>query len=317
MLAPSTQVIMKRLVVITLIALTIFAAIIGAVWLTGRNIYEVDQPITATPSDCGSGTRVAVIGDYGLAGQAEAEVAALLDRWGVDSIVTTGDNNYMDGAAETIDANIGQYYHAYIAPYQGTYGAGATASDNRFFPALGNHDWYTPGAQPYLDYFTLPGNERYYTVQRGPIEFFILDADKNEPDGYSADSVQAQWLQQQLAASDAPWKIVLLHDPPYSSSLRHGSDRKVQWPYAAWGAHVVIAGHDHQYERLQVNGLLYFVNGAGGKDLYPFELRPVAGSIVRYNQDYGAQLINATPQCLNLSFFSRADVLIDSVTLRQ
>ena len=55
----------------------------------------------------------------------------------------------------------------------------------------------------------------------------------------------------------------------------------------------------------------------GGKDLYPFELRPVPGSVVRYNRDYGAQLINATAQCLNLSFFSRADALIDSVTLRQ
>jgi tartrate-resistant acid phosphatase type 5 len=315
---------MKRLVIITLVALAVFAVVIGVVWLAGRNIYEVDQPITATPSDCGSSTsgsstRVAVIGDYGQAGQPEADVAALIDQWDVDSIVTAGDNNYMDGAVETIDANIGQYYHAYLAPYYGSYGAGAGASaaDNRFFPALGNHDWYTPGAQPYFDYFTLPGNERYYTVRRGPIEFFILDADQHEPDGYAADSVQAQWLRDQLAASTAPWKIVVLHDPPYSSSARHGSDRKVQWPYAAWGAHAVIAGHDHLYERLQVNSLPYFVNGAGGKDLYPFKPWSVTGSVVRYNQDYGAQLINATTQCLNLSFFSRAQAVIDSVTLRQ
>jgi hypothetical protein len=229
--------------------------------------------------------------------------------------VTAGDNNYMDGAAETIDANVGQYYQAYIAPYTGSYGAGA--EENRFFPALGNHDWYTPGAQPYLDYFTLPGNERYYPVRRGPIEFFILDTEKNESDGYSADSVQAQWLQQQLAASDAPWRIVVLHYPPYSSSARHGSDRLVQWPFAAWGVDAVIAGHDHLYERLQENGLPYFVNGAGGKDLYPFKPWSAPGSVVRYNQDYGAQLINATAQCLNLSFFSRAGAVIDSVTLRQ
>jgi tartrate-resistant acid phosphatase type 5 len=233
----------------------------------------------------------------------------------VDAIVTAGDNNYMDGAAETIDANIGQYYHAYLAPYIGSYGAGA--AENRFFPALGNHDWYTPGAQPYFDYFTLPGNERYYTVRRGPIEFFILDTNRNEPDGYAADSTQAQWLRDQLAALEAPWQIVVMHYPPYSSSARHGSDRKVQWPYAVWGADAVIAGHDHLYERVQANGLPYFVNGAGGKDLYPFKPWPVPGSVVRYNQDYGAQLINATTQCLNISFFSRADVLIDSVTLRQ
>jgi tartrate-resistant acid phosphatase type 5 len=306
---------MKRLISITLIVLAIFAALILALWVAGRNVYAVDQPITASPSDCGEGTRLAVIGDYGEAGRPEADVAALIDRWGVDAIVTAGDNNYLNGGADTIDANIGQYYHAYIAPYQGSYGAGA--AENRFFPVLGNHDWYAPGAQPYLDYFTLPGNERYYTVRRGPIEFFMLDTSQNEPAGYSADSAQAQWLQQQLAASDAPWQIVVLHYPPYSSSARHGSDRMVQWPYVTWGANVVIAGHDHLYERLQENGLPYFVNGAGGKDLYPFKPWPTAGSVVRYNQDYGAQLINATAQCLNLSFFSRADVLIDSVTLRQ
>jgi tartrate-resistant acid phosphatase type 5 len=314
---------MKRLIIIVLIALAIFAALILTIWITGRNVYAIDQPITASPSDCGEGTRVAatrvaVIGDYGIAGQPEADVAALIERWRVDSIVTVGDNNYESGGADTIDANIGQYYHAYIAPYVGTYGAGAgvSVSDNRFFPALGNHDWYTPGAQPYLAYFTLPGNERYYSVRRGPLEFFILDSDPHEPDGYSADSAQAQWLRDHLAASDAPWRIVVLHHPPYSSSARHGSDRTVQWPFAAWGAQAVIAGHDHMYERLQENGLPYFVNGAGGKDLYPFKPWSVAGSVVRYNQDYGAQLIDATAQCLNLSFFSRADALIDSVTLR-
>jgi hypothetical protein len=305
---------MKRLLIIAAVVMAVFAAIIFMMWIAGRNVYAIDQLITASPTDCGEGARVAVIGDYGEAGQPEADVAALIDRWGVDSIVTAGDNNYMDGAAETLDANIGQYYHAYIALYAGSYGAGAI--ENRFFPALGNHDWYTPGAQPYLDYFTLPGNERYYTVRRGSIEFFILDTDKNEPDGYAADSAQAQWLQQQLAASEAPWKIVVLHYPPYSSSARHGSDRTVQWPFAAWGADAVIAGHDHLYERLQENGIPYFVNGAGGKDLYPFKPWAVSGSMVRYNQDYGAQLLDATTQCLNISFFSRADVLIDSVTVR-
>ena len=58
------------------------------------------------------------------------------------------------------------------------------------------------------------------------------------------------------------------------------------------------------------------VNGAGGKDLYAFG-PPETGSLVRYNQDHGAQLLPATAQCLNLTFFSRADTQIDSVTLRK
>jgi tartrate-resistant acid phosphatase type 5 len=305
---------MKRLIIIALVLIVFFAVIILAVWLAGHNVYDVEVPITAVPTDCGDGTRFAVIGDFGLAGQPEADVAALVDRWGVDVIVTVGDNNYMDGAADTIDANIGQYYHAYIAPYLGSYGAGAQT--NRFFPALGNHDWRTDNAAPYFAYFTLPGNERYYTVRRGPVEFFILDSDEHESDGITVDSVQAQWLRAQLAASDAPWKLVISHHAPYTSSLQRNSNRTLQWPFAGWGASVVIAGHDHLYERLVKEGIFYMVNGAGGKGLYPFGLAE-SGSLVRYNQDHGAQLVNATEQCLNLTFFSRAETLIDSVTLRK
>jgi len=104
--------------------------------------------------------RFAVIGDYGDHTQAEADVATLVDGWNPNFVVTVGDNNYPLGAADTIDRNIGQYYQQYISPYLGSYGAGAVV--NRFFPALGNHDLDTVLGQPYLDYFTLPSNERYY-----------------------------------------------------------------------------------------------------------------------------------------------------------
>lgn len=303
--------------------LIVVAVIAGAgtilLWRVSHDVYVVEVPLTATPADCdasprGDGLRAAIIGDYGLAGQPEAAVAALVDRWAVDSIVTVGDNNYPDGTAATIDANIGQYYHDFIAPYQGAYGAGA--AENRFFPALGNHDWRADGAAPYLAYFTLPGNERYYAVRRGPVEFFIVDSDEHEPDGIRADSAQAQWLQAQLAASAASWKVVVMHHTPYTSALWRRPDPTLQWPFAAWGANVVLAGHDHFYERLSVENFPYIVNGAGGKELYPFGA-PEPDSVVRYNQDYGAQLLNATAQCLNLSFYSRAGALIDSVTLRQ
>ena len=67
-----------------------------------------------------SGTfRLAVIGDYGSAGPNERDVAALVKGWTPDAIITTGDNNYPRGAADTIDANIGQYYHDFIGAYAG------------------------------------------------------------------------------------------------------------------------------------------------------------------------------------------------------
>ncbi|HUM71896.1 MAG TPA: hypothetical protein PLK31_23965, partial [Chloroflexota bacterium] len=65
-----------------------------------------------------------------------------------------------------------------------------------------------------------------------------------------------------------------------------------QWPFAAWGATAVFAGHEHTYERIMADEIVYFVNGLGGRWwIHPFAGTAVAGSAVRYNQDYGAMLL--------------------------
>ena len=283
------------------------------IWNYGLKVYAVEEPVTAAPSDCQGTTRFALIGDFGDAGQAEASMAALVDSWDVDFIATVGDNNYPAGEASTIDQNVGQYFHSYIHPYQGSYGPGA--AENRFFPALGNHDWRTDRAQPYFDYFTLPGNERYYDLERGPVHLFIVDSDPNEPDGRTRDSVQAVWLRDQLAAADAPWRLVLMHHSPYSSSLKRGPDEDMQWPFAEWGATAVLSGHDHLYERLQAEGIPYFINGLGGRSNINRFFGSQPESVVRYNRDFGAMLITADDTCLNFSFYSVTYELIDSLTL--
>jgi hypothetical protein len=301
---------------ILLIGLLIVLAVWA--WLNfgpGRHVYAVDVPITASPADCTADTRLAVIGDFGDAGRPEADVAALVHNWQADAVLTVGDNNYPDGEASTIDKNIGQYYQPYIYPYVGDYGPGA-AGPNRFFPALGNHDWHPGHVQPYLDYFTLPGNERYYEVVLGPVHLFVLDSNGEEPDGFTADSIQAEWLQMQLAASTSPWKLVTLHHAPYSSGSNHGSDPARQWPYAEWGATAVLAGHEHTYERIMTDEIVYFVNGLGGRwRIHPFARTAVPGSAVRYNQDFGALLVTANETCLNFSFYNRSEELIDSYTV--
>ena len=253
----------------------------------------------------------AVIGDYGSAGQAELDVANQVKSWNPNFIVTVGDNNYPLGAAGTMDANIGQYFHDFIYPYSGAYGAGATY--NRFFPILGNHDWYTTNAQPYLDYFSLPNNERYYDFVQGPAHFFMLDCYENEADGNTETSVQAMWLKNALLTSASPWNLVLVHYAPFSSGT-HGSNTTLQWPYQAWGADAVLSGHDHTYERILQNGLPYFVNGLGGSSLYSFGT-PVAGSQLRYNADYGAMLVDATDTTINFQFITRNGTVIDSFTV--
>ncbi|HYP77162.1 MAG TPA: metallophosphoesterase [Polyangiaceae bacterium] len=275
-----------------------------------------EQPIDgpcASPN-CGAAQRFVVIGDYGLSGSNEANVAQLVASLQPDFIITTGDNNYPLGEASTIDENIGRYFHAFIAPYRGRFGAGA--KENRFFPSLGNHDWYTLDAQPYLDFFSLPNNERYYQVVRGNVQLFALDSDPIEPDGTASDSNQALWLEAELAAARAPWKVVFFHHPPYSSGPVHGSTLAMRWPFAEWGASIVYAGHEHTYERLAVDGFPYIVNGVGGSDLY-YLGEPLPESLVRHADVHGLVLVTATATELVSRFIDARGQELDTLTLHQ
>jgi hypothetical protein len=253
----------------------------------------------------------AVIGDYGTGEDDAADVANLVLSWQPDLIITLGDNNYPFGEADTIDENVGQFFHSYISPYSGIYGDGAEV--NRFFPVLGNHDVITDGGQPFFDYFTLPGNERYYDFVWGPVHFFALNNNDSEPDVVNEDSLQGAWLQQKLAYSASPWNIVYMHYSPYSSGM-HGSTSWARWAYADWGADAVLSAHDHTYERLLAHGIPYFVNGLGGGGRYGFE-EQLGASEERHNDDYGAMRIEATDTSLVFQFITRDGEVIDTSEL--
>jgi tartrate-resistant acid phosphatase type 5 len=261
--------------------------------------------------------RFAVIGDFGSGSANEAAVADLVRRWNPNFVVTVGDDRY---GKRDYDAAVGRFYCDYLKDAgQGKNCHGGASAINRFFPALGNHDYSDGrGLAEYLGYFTLPGSgittgsrtgqERYYDFIQGPVHFFVLDS-LSALVSRADMAAQKKWLEAGLKASSTPWQVVLLHHAPFSSSS-HGSTAAMQWPYEAWGADAVLAGHDHTYERLQIGMIPYFVNGLGGMSRYSFK-KPVAGSQVRYNADYGALLVTATDTELNYEFVSRAGKVVD------
>lgn len=75
-----------------------------------------------------------------------------------------------------------------------------------------------------------------------------------------------------------------------------------------------MAWHDHTYERLQVDGIPYFVNGLGGGSIYRF-VNILPESQFRYTGDHGAMLVTATPSEMELAFFDVAGELIDAIVL--
>jgi len=265
-----------------------------------------------------SQTKFAVIGDFGDGSSDETAVSDMIDSWNVDFVITLGDNNYSSDFASTADEYIGKDYNQWIYPYTGIY-PGSSDGINKFFPTPGNHDnnqtLDIADLQGYLDFFTLPNNERYYDFVQGKIHFFSMNSIVAEPDGYHYPSVQATWLENKLADcvnNHDHWRLVYFHHSPYSSQQRATwSD----WPYATFGAHAVLSGHSHTYERIFRNGIVYFVNGLGGKSIYPCGSL-VEGSQGCYDENYGAQLVTAVGDtALMFEFYYKDGTLVDSYIL--
>lgn len=287
-----------------------------AFWL--RLVFVLLGPLVVSDTFGADPVRFAIIGDFGGGSSVtEGGVAAAVQSWAPDFVVTTGDNRY----GIDFDTAVGQFYCDFIKDGgSGPFCSGGNSVINAFFPVLGNHDYDDgSGLNEYLDYFTLPGtgistsgtsgNERYYDFVEGPVHLFMIDAE-GARDSAADMTAQMTWLQEQLASSGVPWKIVFLHRPPYSSGSQ-GSNSSMQWPFASWGAVAVIAGHDHTYERIARDGISYFVNGLGGESIFTI-LTPVAGSQIRYNDDFGAMLVNASDTTIQFEFINLAGEIIDT-----
>jgi hypothetical protein len=273
-----------------------------------------------------SQTRFAVIGDYGDNTNIPhpENVANMVNSWDIDFVATVGDNyygaedqNYVN-SWQALDNEVGQYYSQWIGDYQGNYGIGSI--ENKFFPSLGNHDWYhLDSIKIYLDYFTLPGNERYYEVTSGNVHIFILSnygvgvqeyngewprhGNYGEPDGVSSTSIQGNWLQSQLAecvSNHNHWRVVFGHYSPYKGRK---DDPTARWPYKEWGAHVLFNAHDHFYQVLEVSNFPYIINGVGGTGLRDKDPSN-DGTEIFYEKAYGACYVEAQEKNLFIKFYN-------------
>jgi hypothetical protein len=156
------------------------------------------------------------------------------------------------------------------------------------FPTLGNHEANSP---LYYDLFYLPGNERWYSFDYGHAHFVCLAVD-NLAD-LSAEGSQMAWLRADLAGTDRPWKFAFLHVPPHSSLHRSTDDprgaRVVAPILVEHGVQVVFSGHDHNYQRLVVDGVTWVITAGGGAPLYSLG-QPHPGLVAHAVQYHAVQV---------------------------
>ena len=190
--------------------------------------------------------------------------AALLDTI-PGTVFTAGDNVYPRGTAS-------EFANCY-EPNWGRHKA-------RTRPAVGNHEYDTPGAVPYYDYFEAAAGEAdkgYYSFDLGTWHVVVLNSNLDDVDG----DAQLAWLVDDLATNSTACTAAVWHHPRFSSGF-HGNNEFMDpvWDalYAA-GVEVALTGHDHHYERFAPQdadgeldptaGIREFVVGTGGIDLFP------------------------------------------------
>jgi predicted phosphodiesterase len=195
-----------------------------------------------------------------------------------------------------------------------------------FYPVLGNHE---QNAKHYYNYVSLPNPEYYYAFDYGNARFFMIDTNQK----VHPDSVQFKWLEKELAKSDAKWKFVCHHHPPYSSDENdygnlwktnqgnHGDQRARELVplYENYGVDVVWNGHIHSYERtwrvlggkaVEAGGPFYMITGGGGGGLEtPAPTRPFFQNNVRRGHHYVMVHINGGT--LEMKAFTLDDRLFD------
>ncbi|WP_231597918.1 metallophosphoesterase [Synechococcus sp. CBW1002] len=247
--------------------------------------------------------RVLAIADSGSGNanqQAVADrMAALHRREPVNLVLMGGDNIYPDG-------NIKLVQSTFERPYRALLQAGVP-----FHAVLGNHDIRTANGTPQLHYKPFGMAGRWYSLRRGPVEFFLLDTNGN------ADwNRQLPWLQSALSASKAPWKVVVGHHPIYSSG--HYGDQphlihRLTPLFKRHGVQLYINGHEHNYERTKpIDGITYLTVGGAGAWLRPVKANARSA---RAASVYSFAELDFTPTQLELRAWDSKGQRIDQVQL--
>jgi hypothetical protein len=234
------------------------------------------------PSVAPGATLLLAVGDIASCGGTNDEDVAWLAAHLPGTIAMIGDIAYPDGSA---------------SDFAGCFDPAWAPLLPRIRPVPGNHEYQTTDATGYFSEFgasaATPG-EGWYSYELGSWHVVALNSNCEFVGGCGDGSPQLAWLQADLRAHPSTCTLAYWHHPRYSTGL-HGDAAETAplWhALAAADADLVLAGHDHDYERVApIDGILSFVVGTGGRSLYPFDHPAGPQTEVRADDSYGLLML--------------------------
>jgi 3',5'-cyclic AMP phosphodiesterase CpdA len=245
-----------------------------------------------------------------------AVTAALVRQLRPAALLLLGDLQYEAGSITD--------FQAYFDPAFGEFKATT-------YPVPGNHEYFTPGAAGYFDYFNGVGADSgragsrgrgYYSFNLGTWHIVALNSNCTEIGGCGPRSPQAAWLRADLAANRARCTLAFSHSSRFSSGA-HGNDELMRPLWQIMhdaGVDVVLSAHDHTYERFrrqdaagrsdEKRGIRAFVVGTGGKGLGRFQ-RARPNSEIRDYSSIGVLTLTLRPESYSWRFMPVADQPLD------
>jgi acid phosphatase type 7 len=209
------------------------------------------------------------------------QTAALIAQHSPGAVLVLGDNQYEKGSLTDFNAS-----------YDGSYGQFKPIT----YPVPGNHEYLTPGATGYYDYFgaLAHGSPGYYAFDLNGWRVYAINSECSKIDC----AAERTWMVNDIATIAKRFWVT-------------GYANKFD---------LALAGHDHDYERfapmdpngvVTSSGIRSFVSGLGGKSISPLN-PPVTGSEFAYAADFGVLFLTIEPGSYTWEFRTTSDAVVDS-----
>jgi hypothetical protein len=276
---------------------------------TAAFLWRTDGTLPISPP-----IRIVAAGDIARCELGSDEATGLLldemlaDTEGV--VAALGDTVYNSGAPD-------EYRDCY-EPAWGRHGS-------RTRPAVGNHEYKTKNATGYFEYFGEAAGDPdkgWYSYTMGTWQIIVLNSNCSQIGGCDEGSDQEQWLRDELATAAAKCTVAYMHHPRFSSGT-HGDDDSLIDLWAVldkYNVEMVLAGHDHNYERFGpmtadgsltgADGVQSFVVGTGGTYLRPADT-PRPGSETLIDDKHGVLRLDLAHESYEWRFVDTAGITHD------